>query len=484
MSATLSWDKALGHRIQPGEVLAGKYRLERIIAIGGMGVIVQAHHLALDERVAIKFLTPEEGLKEESLIRFEREARASFKLQGEHACRVYDVGRHGDLPFMVMEYLEGQDLGHLLEDQIPHAVVDSVDFVLQATEAVAEAHAHGIVHRDLKPENLFLARRPDGSRSIKVLDFGLSKLHSAPEGRQRAVTRTQQIMGTPEYMSPEQWMSARDVGPATDQWSLGAILYELLTGRQPFREDNFAQLCARVLRGDIEAIGAFRSDVPAELEAAVRRAMSKDPEARFSHLGGFARAIAPYGHQQEATSSCRRIERLLNVTTELSMAGLAETPPTSPKEPAPDRGEWAHRDGAAPSFTEPLPNGGSGFDPRSTGDERPPQSGTHMRRRLADLKTTEVMNRDTLAAEVLQHRAAAATSSSGSMATPPEAQLSTRSASHLPRPDAPTIPLRRPSPPDGYAPASVHDLRSKLTLIVAVIVALGVLATVLAIASV
>lgn len=502
MSATSSWQQALGQKIQPGEVLAGKYRLDRIIATGGMGVIVQAHHLALDETVAIKFLNPGEGLKEESLVRFEREARASFKLQGEHACRVYDVGRHDELPYMVMEYLEGQDLGYLLEDQVPHATADAVDFILQATEAVAEAHAHGIIHRDLKPENLFLARRPDGRTTIKVLDFGLSKLSATGEGRERTVTRTQQIMGTPEYMSPEQWMSARDVGPASDQWSLGVILYELLTGQQPFHEDNFARLCARVLRGDIEPIGTYRNDVPAPLEAAVMRALTKDPDRRFPHLGAFAKAIAPYGHERDAAARSRRIDRFLNVTTDLSLEAARDL---APNGGAFGSGEYGQAD-IGEAATQPVPNGGRGFDPRE--HERVPKSGTHHRRRLAELKTTDVMDRRALEAEMQKHRAAAVAgpdrasrpsveippsstphlSASGSHLSASGSHLSASSpgfdpmlssGAHVPVPDAPTVPLRRPPPPGqvgSYAGANA------LVIGLAAIVAIGLIATLVAIA--
>jgi len=513
MSATSSWQKALGQKIQPGEVLAGKYRLDRIVATGGMGVIVQAHHLALDETVAIKFLNPGEGLKEESLVRFEREARASFKLQGEHACRVYDVGRHDELPYMVMEYLEGQDLGYLLEDQIPHATADAVDFILQATEAVAEAHAHGIVHRDLKPENIFLARRPDGRTSIKVLDFGLSKLHDGAGGRERAVTRTQQIMGTPEYMSPEQWMSARDVGPTSDQWSLGVILYELLTGRQPFHEDNFARLCARVLRGEIEPIRTYRGDVPVALEAAVLRALTKDPEGRFPHLGAFARAIAPFGHQREAQASSRRIDRLLNVTTDLSLEVAAQLAPSgsAPDRPSRAYGSAEHepRGGEtrlAPDKTERFPRGDRGFDPREEAktQERVPRSGTHARRRLAELKTTDVMDRSALQAEMEKHRPPAepalggadrGSRPSGAGESPPRSnphasgsnpsgfdpRLSSGVHPQPPLPDAPTVPLRRPPAPGG--PTTGAWVGANLVVIVlTAIVTLGLFATLVAIA--
>jgi serine/threonine-protein kinase len=226
-SAEMGFEDSLADIVSPGDVIGGKYRVDRVIGTGGMGVVVEAFHLHFEERVAIKFLVPQMGANEEALARFEREARAAFKIKSEHVARVIDVGKlNGKVPYMVMEFLEGTDLGVMLTDRRAFPIEDAVEYVLQAIEAVAEAHTLQIVHRDLKPENLFLTKRADGTPCIKVLDFGLSKaLTPEPnEQRPRALTGTAQVMGTPQYMSPEQWMSARDVGAATDQWALGVIL--------------------------------------------------------------------------------------------------------------------------------------------------------------------------------------------------------------------------------------------------------------------
>src|SRR3954454_18638740 len=219
--------------IAEGRVLAGKYRIERVLGRGGMGVVVAAHHIHLDEKVAIKFLLPEAVANAEVLGRFVREARAAVRIKSEHVARVSDVGTlEGGEPYMVMEYLEGSDLAEWLLQRGALPVEQAVEFLLQASEAIAEAHALGIVHRDLKPANLFVVRRADGLLSIKVLDFGISKVTDASMAA-GAATSTLALMGSPLYMSPEQMESARTADARSDIWSLGVILYELLTGACP-----------------------------------------------------------------------------------------------------------------------------------------------------------------------------------------------------------------------------------------------------------
>src|SRR5512146_2483854 len=204
--------------VREGDVLAGKYRIDKILGAGGMGVVVAAHHLHLDEKVAIKFLLFEALKNAEVVARFAREARAAVKIKSEHVARVSDVGTlENGSPYMVMEYLEGDDLSHLLAARGRFAVGEAIDFVLQACEAIAEAHVLGIVHRDLKPANLFCIRRADGRLSVKVLDFGISKMNtvgaggaaSSTGGRDQSMTRTSAIMGSPLYMSPEQLQSSK-----------------------------------------------------------------------------------------------------------------------------------------------------------------------------------------------------------------------------------------------------------------------------------
>src|SRR5512132_1665322 len=205
-----------------GEVLAGKYRVERILGKGGMGVVVAAMHLQLGQRVAIKSLL--EDATQETVSRFIREARAAVRLKSEHTARVLDVGDLPDgAPYMVMEYLDGNDLSHLLRSGGALPTADAVLYVLHACEAMAEAHSIGIIHRDLKPANLFLTRGADGAPTIKVLDFGISKLMHEQQGEDEVqLTRTSALLGSPLYMSPEQLRSAREATVQSDIWSLGA----------------------------------------------------------------------------------------------------------------------------------------------------------------------------------------------------------------------------------------------------------------------
>jgi serine/threonine-protein kinase len=299
----------------PGTVLAGKYRVDRVLGEGGMGVVVAATDLQLERRVAIKFLLPDYAQHHEASQRFLREARAAVKIQSEHVARVIDVGTmDGGAPYMVMEFLEGRDLAALIDELTVLPVDEAVAHVLEACDAIAEAHSVGIVHRDLKPANLFLARQPDGSSRIKVLDFGISKaMMTNTTGIDPSLTRTSSMMGSPLYMSPEQMKSAKHVDPRTDVWALGVILYELLTGKPPFYAESIPELSAKVLLEEPESIRATRSDVPEALEAAVKRALAKEPAARFPTVADFAHALAPFGPARTRTN-VERASRVLKIS--------------------------------------------------------------------------------------------------------------------------------------------------------------------------
>jgi eukaryotic-like serine/threonine-protein kinase len=299
--------------VREGEVIDDKYRVDRVIGAGGMGVVVQATHLQLEQRVAIKLLLPQMAVTAEVIARFAREAKAAAKVQGEHVARVMDVGElDNGTPFMVMEYLEGADLAHVVESRGALPVQEAVGYVLQATEAIAAAHALGIVHRDLKPANLFLARKPDGSSVLKVLDFGISKaLTGAPgSGSDMSLTKTSAVMGSPLYMSPEQMRSARGVDGRADVWALGVILYELITGHVPFEAGSITELCALILTEPPRPIASLQPDVPPGLVAAIERCLSKDPNQRFPNVAEFASCIAPFG-APDALTSTQTITRVL-----------------------------------------------------------------------------------------------------------------------------------------------------------------------------
>ncbi|HEU4583118.1 MAG TPA: serine/threonine-protein kinase [Polyangiaceae bacterium] len=283
--------------VQAGDILCDRYRVDRVLGAGGMGVVVLAEHIELRERVAIKFLLDSAAEDPELSERFLREARAAVKIRSEHVVRVSDVGRlPSGAPYLVMEYLEGEDLGQRLE-RGPVPIEDAVDYVIQCCEAMHVAHRSGIVHRDLKPANLFLSQRPDGSPIIKVLDFGISKV-AGPEAQQLSLTRTQAMMGSPLYMSPEQMRSSKDVGPATDIWALGVILHELISGDVPFSGSAVTEVLVKVMQDAPPRLRALRPEVPEALEAAVLRCLAKSPGERFPTVAALAVALTPFASGQ------------------------------------------------------------------------------------------------------------------------------------------------------------------------------------------
>ncbi|HWA74479.1 MAG TPA: serine/threonine-protein kinase [Polyangiaceae bacterium] len=299
--------------MSPGDVLAGKYRVERVLGAGGMGVVVAALHLELEERVAVKFLLPEYADNENAAKRFLREARAAARIKSEYVARVIDVGRlETSAPYMVMEYLEGRDLSALVSGG-PLPIDDAVDYVIQACHAMAEAHAAGIVHRDLKPANLFLAQRSDGTRVIKVLDFGISKGAAGGDLPEASLTKTSTMMGSPYYMSPEQMRSARDVDHRTDIWSLGVILFELISGRTPFQGDSLPGLLTSIMTDTPPSLTGLRPDVPLALEQIVLRCLRKSRDDRIQDVGALTRALLPFGSRRSRYTA----ERVLKLTGSL-----------------------------------------------------------------------------------------------------------------------------------------------------------------------
>ncbi|HET6333378.1 MAG TPA: protein kinase [Polyangiales bacterium] len=285
-----------------GDVIADKYSVERIVGEGGMGVVYAARHLELDQRVAIKFLLPEIAQQGMAAERFRREARAAARIRGEHVCRVLDVGTLRGIPYMVMEYLDGRDLANELERRGRLPPEEAVGYVLEACDAVAEAHAAGIVHRDIKPANLFLATRSDGSRHVKVLDFGVSKSLVDSSSGQHALTVTSSVVGSPLYMSPEQLDSARDVDRRTDIWALGVVLFEFLTGRTPFSGDSIPQLVNSVLHDLPPSFASCEVTAPDGLEVALARALAKVRDQRYGSVAEFVSALAPYASRHGALS--------------------------------------------------------------------------------------------------------------------------------------------------------------------------------------
>jgi serine/threonine-protein kinase len=294
------------HEVTPGEILLGKYRVEEVIGIGGMGRVIKAAHLYLQQPVAIKILLPQMAESQSTVARFLREAQATVRLRSEHIARVMDVGTmHDGTPFMVMEFLEGHDLNQILRHHGPQMASAVVDLVLQACEGMAEAHALGIVHRDIKPSNFFVTRRPDGSDLLKILDFGISKTPAEVS----ELTGTQTVIGTPTYMAPEQMVSARATDPRSDIWSIGVVMYQMLAGRPPFEAETYAQL---VIKVGTELPSPLHVQLPPGLQQIVMRCLEKDPKNRIQNVGELARMLAPYASDPiSAQQSAERSSRIL-----------------------------------------------------------------------------------------------------------------------------------------------------------------------------
>ena len=340
--------------VNEGDILAGKYRVDRVLGVGGMGVVVAARHMQLDQKVALKFLLPHSLLKSTVVARFEREARAAVRLRSEHVARVIDVGTmESTAPYIVMEFLEGKDLGDLIEQDGPLPVPVAVDYLLQACEAVAEAHSLGIVHRDLKPRNLFLTTRVDGRPLVKVLDFGISKVTG---GDDLSLTSTAEIVGSPNYMSPEQLRAARLADARSDIWALGAILYELLTGYVPFQAETLTQLCTMVLQDPPRPLHDLRADVPIGVIHVIERCLEKDPDRRFQHVGELAQALSPF----TSSSGSSAAERAMAVAgaSGRSLSPLRHDPSSSARIAVAGGGgtsvSWGHTQLAAPRSSTKL----------------------------------------------------------------------------------------------------------------------------------
>jgi serine/threonine-protein kinase len=317
----------------PLSVLAGKYRIERILGTGGMAVVAAAYHLQLHQRVAIKYLVEEALEYPEVVERFTREARAAARIRGEHVARVIDVGTFDcGAPYMVLEYLRGQDLAWHLTKNGPLPVGDVVRYMLETCEALAEAHTAQIVHRDLKPANLFLAKGPDHRNMIKVLDFGVSKIVDEP------MTDPAKLLGTVGYMSPEQLRASHGVDTRTDIWSIGVIMYELLTGVTPFTGATMVAIAQAITTNTPKPISEIRPDLPAGLAAAITRCMSTHPADRFPTVLELARAIAPFAEGGDPKS----VARIMGVVCgsmappPIAIPAYAATPlPATPKTPPP-----------------------------------------------------------------------------------------------------------------------------------------------------
>ncbi|WP_437851845.1 serine/threonine-protein kinase [Sorangium sp. So ce363] len=341
----------------PGDVLAGKYRIERVLGAGGMGVVFAGWDVVLERRVAVKLLLPEAAALPDAGARFLREARAAAALDGQHIARVLDMGTLGTgAAYMVLEYLTGDDLGQVLQTRGILPLADAADYVLQACEAIAEAHARGIIHRDLKPKNLFLTRRPDGTPLLKVLDFGLSKFTATGDSvKEASLTATGLIMGSIHYMSPEQIRSLKYADVRTDIWALGVILYRMLTGRHPFEGDSITAVTAAIIMDAPTSVLALRPDLPPAVGELVGRCLAKDPGARVQSVAEIGRVLAPFGTQR-GRLSFESIDRILPERASRAGYPPVGAPPAAPGALGASSPAWRGAPGAAEAATAPMPD--------------------------------------------------------------------------------------------------------------------------------
>jgi eukaryotic-like serine/threonine-protein kinase len=372
-----------------GDVIDGKYQLERLIGQGGMGAVYAARHLKLGNACAIKLMLADASNPEASA-RFVNEGRAAAHIQNEHVVRVSDVDEEHGYAYMVLELLEGEDLAQVLDRSgalEPHV---AVGYVLQALKGVEDAHALGIVHRDLKPSNLFLTKRRDGSALVKVLDFGISKaghaqgvLAQAPAAR----TSTKAMLGSPLYMSPEQLRSSKSVDARADIWAIGVILFELLTNSLPFGGENLGELFAAILELDPPLARSKRPEIPAGLEQIVVKCLQRRPEHRYPSAIELARDLAPFATpasasplaassfvQPSASAALPFGTALLaphaNPAAAASSTGPFNPNPIHPMHPLGTAASGSHGPSQAPAFTGAITGSDAHVLVRGTGPGR------------------------------------------------------------------------------------------------------------------
>ncbi len=277
--------------LNSGAIVADRYRVEGVLGRGGMGTVYSARHVQRGHLVAVKVMAHTSG---SGVARFLREAATCARLTSEHVARVFDSGRlPSGAPYLVMEYLSGYELTSVIK-RGPAPIADAARIMVQTCVGLAEAHAAGIVHRDIKPENLFVTTRPNGSLLIKILDFGVSKITRTDLDSESSLTATQALLGTPSYMAPEQLLAAKSVDGRADIWSLGVVLYQLLTNQLPFGGSNILALMHATTTTTPRAISSLRADVPPEIEACVGWCLQTEPSRRYKRVEQIADTLSAF----------------------------------------------------------------------------------------------------------------------------------------------------------------------------------------------
>jgi eukaryotic-like serine/threonine-protein kinase len=303
MSAGVERETVAGLRL--GSVFDGRYEIIRLIGTGGMGSVFEARHTRLGKRVAIKTLHTSFAEKSAGRERFLREAELIAKIRHPNVVDISDVGVHEDVPYLVMEFLEGESLGEHLVDGHPMPSGDVADVMLGVVSGLLAVHRRGVVHRDVKPDNIFLARDPEGTVVPKIIDFGVSK----DLGQAASVTQDGQVhtvVGTPHYMSPEQLRGSKQLGPRTDQYAVGVVLYQALTGALPFDGSSLVGLVRSIDEGTFPAPSSKNASLDPAFEEVVVKAMAMNPEGRFESMRELGLALLPFASPEVASRYARR----------------------------------------------------------------------------------------------------------------------------------------------------------------------------------